>query len=97
MMQDYLMPENVKSLQISKFLFSARTRMLDVGANFPNKYGENPQCKLGCNNADSQKHLIDCPHLVGDDLTLASDEVVYQDLLWKKQLKIAAILLQSTI
>ena len=54
--------------------------MFIEGANFPNKYGENPQGKLGCDKSDSQKHLIECPHLVEDDIILASDEVVYQDL-----------------
>ena len=94
-MQEYLMPENVKSLEIAKFLFCARTRMLDLGSNFPNKYGKNPQCKLGCDEADSQKHLMECPHLVEDDLVLASDEVSYQDLFSsqvEQQLRIAAIL-----
>ena len=32
--QEYLMPENVKSIEMSKFLLNARCRMLEVGANF---------------------------------------------------------------
>ena len=69
--------------------------MLDLGSNFPNKYGENPKCKLGCEKSDSQKHLLECPHLVEDDLILANDDVLYEDLFSsqvEKQLKIAAIL-----
>ena len=39
-MQEYLIPENVRSIQIAKFLFSERCRLLDVKANFGNIYKE---------------------------------------------------------
>ena len=59
-MQDYLCPSNVRSLEMSKFLFSARTRMLDIGANFSNKYSDKVKCKLGCDVLDTQQHLLEC-------------------------------------
>ena len=94
-MQNYLKPENVNSIQMSKFVFSARTRMLDLGANFPKKYEGKTKCRLGCDQLDSQEHLLDCPHLIENEIIVASNEVVYEDLFSSevhKQLKIAAIL-----
>ena len=79
-MQDYLQPENVKNVTQAKNLFSARTRMLDVGDNFSNKYGKNVKCKLGCEESDTQSHLLSCQHLAGNDLLHSEDNVNYDDL-----------------
>ena len=79
-MQDYLQPENVKNVNQAKFIFSARTRMLDVGDNFSNKYGKNAKCKLGCEESDTQSHLLSCQHLAGNDLLHSEDNVNYDDL-----------------
>ena len=49
-MQEYLCPSNVRSLELSKFLFSARTRMLDIGANFSNKYSNKVKANLDVSN-----------------------------------------------
>ena len=51
---NYFLPINLKSLGLARFLFSARTRMVDVGAN----YGKPVQCKLGCEELDTQQHLL---------------------------------------
>ena len=51
--QDYLRPQNIRNLKMAKFLFTARTRMMDIGANFSNKYGEKSKCKLGCDSLDT--------------------------------------------
>ena len=36
--QGYLLPKNVTSIQHAKFTFQARTRMLDLRANFKQKH-----------------------------------------------------------
>ena len=93
-MQEYLVPENVRSIKLAKFLFSARCRMLDVKANFGNKYKGDINCKLGCDEADSQEHLLDCPMLNDNDLTEVNSPK-YEDLFSSKvedQLRIALIL-----
>ena len=64
-MQDYLMPENIRNTKLSKFLFSARCRMLDVKANFSG----NKNCKLGCEELDTQEHIMECPFLDDNDIT----------------------------
>ena len=37
-LQSYLKPRNVETIQLSKFLFHARTRMLECRSNFSNQY-----------------------------------------------------------
>ena len=37
-MQEYLQHQNIENIQTAKFIFEARTRMLDVKTNFKNKY-----------------------------------------------------------
>ena len=39
-LQEYFQPQNVESIQLSKFLFQARTRMLELKCNFKNKYSK---------------------------------------------------------
>ena len=50
--QDFLQPNNVQSVHLSKFLFSARSRMLDFKINFRKKYSD-LNCPLGCVEPDS--------------------------------------------
>ena len=69
--------------------------MLDLGANFPKKYEQKTRCKLGCDQLDSQQHLLKCPHLMDNELIDASDSGIYEDLFSSqvdKQMKIASIL-----
>ena len=100
-MQEYFQARNVKSISQAKFLFSARTRMLDVGGNFSQMKDGKIKCKLGCNEEDSQRHLLNCPYLAGNDLKTLSDKSVYDDLFSNQvedQQKIAAILsVQNTL
>ena len=94
-LQDYFRPQNIQSLNLAKFLFMARTRMLDIGANFSNKFGEKATCKLGCDSLDTQQHLLECPKLTVSDLVAAGEKYEYGDLFSnkvEKQLKIAGIL-----
>ena len=58
-MQEYLKPQNVQNINLSKSIFHARTRMLDCKTNFSNGYkNEEKNCPLKCQNKDTQKHLL---------------------------------------
>ena len=60
-MADYLTPNGITNSE-AKFLFNARTRMLDVRSNFPGKHSDT-LCPL-CDDAnDTQEHLLMCMEL----------------------------------
>ena len=94
-MQAYLQPSNVQSVTLAKFLFSSRTRMLDVGGNFSQRHEGKTKCKLGCNEEDTQRHLLTCPVLAKNDVRNPDDKSEYEDLFSSQvedQLKIAALM-----
>ena len=63
-LQEYLKPENVKSVNLSKFLFQSRTRMLEVKANFRNDTkNEDMSCPLNCKDENDQMHLLKCDQI----------------------------------
>ena len=69
--------------------------MLDVKANFSNMYPGNKNSKLGCEELDTQEHIMECPFLDDNDITVFNDEVVYSDIFSsqvEKQLKVASVL-----
>ena len=94
-MQEYLKPHNVQNLKLSKFIFHARTRMLDCKTNFSNGYkNEEMNCPLQCQHQDTQKHLLVCGKI--DDQCISGLTIPeYDDLFGvnvEKQIKIAAML-----
>ena len=97
--QKYLLSENQVNVQQSKFIFHARSRMLNVRTNFKNKYPKDRRnCPLGCKMEDSQEHLLSCEK-ISDKLGLSSVSTLtqpqYDDLFSEdnmKQNQIAAIL-----
>ena len=94
-LQEYLQPKNVQNIQLSKFLFQARTRMLDCRANFGQKYkNDDMNCPLKCETKDTQKHLLECDKI--DTNCISSLKIArYEDLFSndvKKQMKIALML-----
>ena len=94
-MQDYLLPQNISSIKLAKFIFSARTRMLDIGGNFSKKYGENVKCKLGCDALDNQEHLMECSKLIKNLIQKNSENIKYEDLFSNRlenKIKVGAIL-----
>ena len=94
-MQDYLLPQNISSIKLATFIFSARTRMLDLGANFSKKYGANAKCKLGCDSLDNQEHLMHCSKLTNTDIQSKNENVEYEDLFSSRlenQIKVGVIL-----
>ena len=60
-MQPYLKPNHITIME-AKFIFSVRTRMLDVKTNFKNKYND-LKCP-NCMEEDSQSHLLSCDKIV---------------------------------
>ena len=90
-------PEHV-NMDIPKFIFHARTRMLDVRENFKNKYIKtisHTKCPLGCADLDKQEHLLLCTKIEKNSLISAKYQPKYQDLFSQdseKQIKIALIL-----
>ena len=94
-LQEYLRPKNVSGIQLAKFLFQSRSRMLQVKANFSQKYkNEEMGCPLKCNKRDSQEHLLECEKINPNAIN-KSKEPLYRDLFSKeveKQKEVAIIL-----
>ena len=90
--QEYL-EANDHNVQESKFLFSLRSRMVDVRANYREKYFVTicPCCEL---EEDSQEHLLSCDEL-RKHVTVPKD-VQYKDIYGNtdKQLKIVKVMKQ---
>ena len=90
-MKEYFLPENVYSVQMTKFIFQARTRMFDVKCNFKNKIKkEDRKSQFGCVSDDSQEHLLVCPNL--EERELVEEISEYEDLFSndvKKQITVA--------
>ena len=94
-LQNYLLPDNQKDVQLSKFIFHAKTRMLKVRHNFKNNYiNKSKECPLGCGSEDTQEHLLDCSKIV-ESCVSTSDHPIYEDLFSEdilKQNTVASIL-----
>ena len=92
--QEYLQPQNIENIQTAKFLFEARTRMVDVKTNFKNKYPKNElKCPFKCDADDTQMHLLECEKL--ETNTLVKEMPKYQDIFstnTEKQNKVARML-----
>ena len=92
-LQKYFNSKDV-SLQLSKFIFVLRSRMLEVQANFPSKFSIRfcPVCKDETTQ-DDQAHLLLCPQL--NDQQVVSTLPNYEDLFSKdlnKQVQVASII-----
>ena len=69
--------------------------MLYIGANFSNKYSNKVNCKLGCDELDTQQHLLQCSRLSDNDLVQTNRSYKYNDLFSSQvedQLAMASIL-----
>ena len=62
MIQTYLLPSNLADVRLAKFVFSLRSRMLDVKCNYKNNYS-NLCCPICKNENDDQEHLLSCEGL----------------------------------
>ena len=86
--QKYMLP-HIKNMKTAKFIFQARTRMLDVKANF----GKKVPCPV-CHNpntTDTQQHLLVCEKLCDKAIVLGGHVPSYEDLFSKEVKKIISI------
>ena len=86
--QKYLLPQT-KDMRIAKFIFQARTRMLDIKAN----YGRKEPCLIcqNPNTIDNQPHLLQCSKLCDNVIVLDGYVPSYEDLFGKDVKKIIRI------
>ena len=95
-LQNYFEASKVVNTNLTKFIFHARCCMLDVKDNFKNRYARShTNCALGCDEPDSQEHLIRCKKLESNCVVLEQEQPEYQNLFSEdieKQSKIATIL-----
>ena len=93
--QAYLEPKNLVNSQLAKFLFQARSSMLECKLNFRQKYKKDElHCPLQCEELDSQQHLLDCDRIPTQCLS-SQNLAEYDDIFTnnvKKQICAAAIL-----
>ena len=92
-MENYLKSSDI-NIRSKKFIFSARSRMLDVSSNYSNTATQTfcPVCKVS-SNLDNQEHLLLCQKLSTNQPV--QEVLVYDDLLngaVPKQIQIAAVL-----
>ena len=80
-LQPYLQPNQI-SIAEAKFIFLARTRMLDLRNNFRNKYPD-VSCPNCYSAIDDQEHLLTCTKLV-DGVELVAGSIRYEDVLHSK-------------
>ena len=82
---------------MSKFIYHARSRMLDLKVNFKNRPHSDLLCPV-CRNPDSldsQQHLLQCPSLIDTEMVNPSEAPKYMDLFSndvKKQTAVAFVL-----
>ena len=100
-MAEYLLPsENCISANLAKFIAQIQSQMIDgVKANFSRKYEGNLMCDSCRKSECNQKHLLECPVLIGCNESLTyipnySDlfgndlhEIVYIAQLMKENLR----------
>ena len=99
--QPYLLPNQDSrkvsdTIQISKFTFSLRSRMVQVRENFKNSY-ESLKCELCSNHDDTQKNLLTCK-MLEEPNSLVRTNPKYQDLFSNNpadQLKISTLIHQK--
>ena len=100
-LQNYLQSSKQVNTRLSKFIFHARSRMLDVKENFRNRYfnTNTPRnCPLKCTELDTQQHLLRCDKIENEGIISHNYQPKYQDLFeedFEKQRKIALILMEN--
>ena len=64
-MAHYLLPNDCGlTVDMKQQIFAIRNRMLNIPYNFPGQYKQiNDECKTGCGNLETMKHLYMCEQL----------------------------------
>ena len=87
-MQSYLTSGGSMTIQEKCFAFAARTRMLDLKANFKSNWSDTV-CRKCCAEEENQKHLLSCPALRDTSVVTQVDE--YESIFGNDQDKISRI------
>ena len=88
-LQDYLKPGNNLTIQMKAFIFSARSRMINVKCNY--KTGQTDlKCRKCSSEDEDQEHLLKCAALL-DNSIVSGDIPEYQDLFSTNTEKVAKI------
>ena len=94
--QEYFEAAHVEDTCMAKLIFHARTRMLNVKANYKSQYLKTDMnCPMGCPVLDSQEHVILCTKIESFCLNSEKNEPKYKDLFTEdssKQKTIAKII-----
>ena len=87
--QGYLSSRCKITIDEKKFIFNARSRMLDLKANYKTGKGDLSCRACKSDNEESQKHIFQCPAL--SDTSLMTDNIPeYEDLMGQDTEKIVA-------
>ena len=82
-------------VQLAKFIFQERTRMLEFRVNYKQKYTRTGyQCEVGCSVEYGQEHLLVCP-VIPDDSIAFESVPIFEDLFSanvESQLRVASIM-----
>ena len=89
-LQDYLKPGNELSIQDKKFIFAARSNMLELNANFKNGKSD-ISCRVCGMDEENQRHLMKCSALSDGSLLLNNDPCDYQDINGRNTAKISLV------
>ena len=90
-LQNYFHPRNQINVQLSKFIFHAKSRMLQVRHNFKKKFEmKGKKCPLECGSEDTQEHLLFCSKIV-DCPVPAINTPNYDDLFSQDCVKVNTI------
>ena len=77
--QTYLGPDSSLTIREKSMIFAARSRMLDVKANF--KVGKiDLRCRKCLKDEETQRHLLDCSELMDNSVIFGSNIPKYEDL-----------------
>ena len=89
-LQEYLQPGSKMTIREKCFVFAARSRMLDIHANF--KVGNDDiKCRKCRKSDEDQRHLLKCPELSDRSIVQSSSTISYEDLFCNDIKKVEAI------
>ena len=75
--QTYMMPSNLADVRMARFIFSVRSRMLDIKCNYKNNH-PNLLCPVCKSEEDDQQHLLLCNRL--KDFSVVDNLPIYEDI-----------------
>ena len=88
-MAPYLTPENpVLNIKQKIFSLKIRTRMINIAANFPNKF-PSKMCQLGCNSIEDTNHIYTCNKI--ENIIKVTQNEVLGDIFGDDILKINSV------